>query len=57
MLYYSKVSSQSGISHNELNDALIEIYQKLGNRKKVLAIPPDITRFYSQAGILTQFTY
>lgn len=57
MLYYSKVSSQSGISNKELNDALIEIYQKLGNRKKVLAIPPDITRFYSQAGILTQFTY
>ncbi len=57
MLYYSKVSSQSGISLKELNDALIEIYQKLGNRNKVLAIPPDITRFYSQAGILTQFTY
>ncbi len=57
MLYYSKINSQRGISNKELNDALIEIYQKLGNRKKVLAIPPDITRFYSQAGILTQFTY
>ena len=57
MLYYSKINSQRGISNKELNDALIEIYQKLGSRKKVLAIPPDITRFYSQAGILTQFTY
>ena len=57
MLYYSKINSQRGISNKELNDALIEIYQKLGNRKKVLAIPPDITRFYYQAGILKQFTY
>ncbi len=57
MLYYSKINSQRGISNKELNDAIIEIYQKLGSRKKVLAIPPDITRFYSQAGILTQFTY
>lgn len=57
MLYYSKVSSPNGIPLKELNNALIEIFQKLGNRKKVLAIPPDITRFYSQAGILTQFTY
>jgi nickel-dependent lactate racemase len=31
--------------------------QKLGDRKKVLAVPPDFTRFHSQAGIITEFVY
>jgi nickel-dependent lactate racemase len=30
---------------------------KLGTPKKVLAIPPDITRFYSRAGELTEFAW
>ena len=30
---------------------------KLGPRKKVLVIPPDFTRFHSQAGEITQLIY
>ena len=41
----------------QLNDLLSEALGKLGTRNRVLALPPDITRFHSQAGLLTQAVY
>ena len=29
----------------------------LGEKRKILVIPPDITRFYSRAGELTRYAY
>jgi len=37
--------------------ALAEALEKLGVRKKVLALPPDYTRFHSHAGILTRLAW
>lgn len=37
--------------------ALFSALDQLGSRKKVLVIPPDFTRFHSQAGYLTQYAY
>lgn len=45
------------LSNEDLQKGVNQALKKLGDRKKVLAIPPDITRFYSQAGLLTQFAY
>lgn len=37
-----------------LEDLLSGALAKLGPRSRVLVVPPDMTRFYSQAGFLTQ---
>jgi nickel-dependent lactate racemase len=57
MLYYSNGSADKNISGEELKQGLYEALDKIGKRNKVLAIPPDITRFHSQAGILTQHVW
>jgi len=57
MLYYSKGSVNGNLSYEDLKDGLYQAFEKIGVRKKIIAVPPDITRFHSQAGILTQFTW
>jgi nickel-dependent lactate racemase len=42
------------LSTQQLNDALCQALAKLGPRHRVLAVPPDITRLHSHAGVLTQ---
>jgi nickel-dependent lactate racemase len=44
---------EADLSQNQLGELLSEALAKLGPRKHVLAVPPDITRFHSQAGVLT----
>ncbi len=57
MLYYSKGSVSKNLSKEDLRNGLYEILDKLGSRKKVIAVPPDITRFHSFAGTLTEFAW
>ncbi|GAI95085.1 unnamed protein product, partial [marine sediment metagenome] len=57
MLYYERASENDNLSAEDLRQALYSALDKIGTKKKVLAIPPDITRFHSQAGILTQFAW
>ena len=45
------------LSPQQLKDLLNGALARLGARKRVLAVPPDITRFHSQAGMLTRFVY
>ena len=45
--------ADADLSQAQLNELLSEALAKLGPRKRVLAVPPDITRFHSQAGPLT----
>ena len=54
MIYFKKSSETIPLTESELRDGLIEGIEKFGPAKKVLAIPPDITRFHSFAGVLTQ---
>ncbi len=56
MLYYSRGSRSDSISRDQLKEALYSALDKIGVRNRVLAIPPDITRLHSQAGIVTEFT-
>ncbi len=53
MLYYAKGSKGYFFSEQELKEALFDALAKLGDRKRVLAVPPDITRYHSHAGELT----
>jgi nickel-dependent lactate racemase len=57
MLYYSRGSVTDQISESELQAILNGVFKKLGPRKRVLALPPDFTRFHSMAGKITEMTY
>jgi nickel-dependent lactate racemase len=56
-LYFAEGSPTTELSNEQLRDALHSCFRKLGNKQKVLAIPPDFTRFNSRAGLLTCQTY
>jgi len=45
------------LSEHELRDLLSQALAKLGARKRVLAVPPDMTRLHSQAGKLTRYAW
>ena len=57
MLFFERGDKTDTIDAEGLRDALRQTLEALGPRKKVLAIPPDITRFYSQAGQLTEMAW
>ena len=55
MVYYEHGGPDVVLSDSDLQKGLTEALDKMGARKKVLALPPDITRFHSRAGILTDY--
>ncbi len=57
MLYYSRAGENISLSADDLKEGLVEALNTIGKRQKVLAIPPDITRFYSRAGELTEMAW
>ncbi|MDP0490684.1 MAG: lactate racemase domain-containing protein [Verrucomicrobiota bacterium JB023] len=57
MLLFSQGSPTTDLSAEDLRDGLRSALAQLGERKKVLAIPPDFTRFNSRAGLLTVEAY
>jgi len=57
MIYYAKGSENTDLSAKDLKIGLFEALSKLGNKTKVLAIPPDFTRFHSRAGELTEMAW
>ena len=57
MIYFEKGNSRTVLRDEDLRSGLFEALEKLGPRKKVVAIPPDITRFYSKAGLVTEHAW
>ena len=57
MIYYEKGSSQTDLSGDDLKNGLYEAFHRLGERRKILAVPPDYTRLPSRAGELTELTW
>lgn len=57
MLYFSRGSENEQLSDADLKQGLLAALDRLGERKKVLAVPPDLTRFHSQAGKLTEMAW
>ncbi|MBP5487379.1 MAG: DUF2088 domain-containing protein, partial [Bacteroidales bacterium] len=53
MLYYARGSRTDIISADDIKAILKEVFGRMGPRKRVLAIPPDYTRFNSFAGPIT----
>jgi len=57
MLFFGKGDENFELSREGLKDSLYSALDKIGTKRKVLAIPPDFTRFHSQAGIITELVW
>ena len=57
MLYFSAGSPTTELTDEDIRVALHEVYNQLGKRSRVIAVPPDFTRFNSYAGPLTCLTH
>ncbi|HOO83016.1 MAG TPA: lactate racemase domain-containing protein [Prolixibacteraceae bacterium] len=57
MIFFEKGSPSTSLSDVDLKEGLFEALDKIGQKNKVLAIPPDYTRLPSKAGVLTSFAY
>jgi nickel-dependent lactate racemase len=56
-LYCRQGGPDAELSPEYLRQSLYETFDQLGDRRRVLAVPPDFSRFHSQAGPLTQYAY
>jgi len=56
-LFYSNGSATTEMSPAEVKAGLFSALEKLGDRKRVLAVPPDFTRMHSQSGVLTEYAW
>lgn len=57
MILFQEGSESTKINGEDLKNAIFSSLEKLGQRKKVLAVPPDFTRFHSRAGEITSLVY
>lgn len=57
MIYYQSGSENTIITPGELKHGIFSALEKLGSKKKVLAIPPDQSRIHSKAGDITSLLY
>lgn len=56
-LYCSVGGVDVDLSPQQLNHHLVDALARLGPRQRVLAVPPDLTRYHSQAGLLTELAW
>src|SRR5579871_1874251 len=56
-VFYSCGSPSHALSAQDLRQALVRALDTLGPRRKIIAVPPDITRYHSRAGELTRFAF
>lgn len=57
MLYYARGSKTDIITPQEVETILKEVFDGMGAKKRVLALPPDHTRLNSFAGPITEMVY
>jgi nickel-dependent lactate racemase len=56
-LFYSNGSATTEMSPADVKAGLFAALKQLGERKRVLAVPPDFTRMHSQSGVLTEYAW
>ncbi len=57
MLLFAKGDEKNYLSEDDIREAVYLSVEKLGIKSRVLAIPPDYTRFHSQAGTILKYVY
>jgi len=55
--YFASGSPTTELSADDVRAALFACFDQLGDRRRVLALPPDFTRYNSRGGLLTCLTY
>lgn len=55
--FFSHGSAETEMTANQIREGFFGALETLGSRKKVIAIPPDFTRFHSKAGELTELAW
>jgi nickel-dependent lactate racemase len=53
MIYFQAGSENTSLTNGKIKEGLFTALDRLGRRSKVIAVPPDFTRFHSRAGDLT----
>lgn len=56
-MYFARGSESDDIKPEEVRNILKHVFDGLGPKKRVLAIPPDYTRLNSYAGPITEMVY
>jgi len=57
VIYFERGSTSDALSDRDLQEGLYKALDALGKRRKVLALPPDFTRFHSRAGVITEYAW
>ena len=57
MMVFERTAPQGFLSQSDFREGIFAALDKIGPLKKILVVPPDITRFHSGAGLLTQYAY
>jgi nickel-dependent lactate racemase len=57
MIYFEQGAANAELNDQDISSGLREALGKIGAKNRVLAIPPDITRFHSMAGRLTELAW
>ncbi|MEM1227432.1 MAG: D-mannonate epimerase [Planctomycetota bacterium] len=55
--FFETGSPQSSLTTDDFRDALSNVFSQLGDRRRVLLLPPDATRLFSRAGEITGICY
>jgi len=55
--YFAAGSPTTCLAEADVREALFGVFRQLGERRRVLALPPDFTRFNSRGGLLTCLTH
>lgn len=56
-IYFAEGSPATELTEQDLRAALDDCFRQLGPRQRVLALPPDFTRYNSRGGLLTCLAY
>jgi nickel-dependent lactate racemase len=57
MMFYENGGTEVSLDSSDLKGALEGVFPKWRNRKKVMLIPPDITRLHSRAGEISSLSF
>ena len=57
MVYVARGAARETLDRPQMKQKLSAALDALGPRNRVLVLPPDFTRFHSQAGVLTQYVW
>ncbi|MEA3460696.1 MAG: lactate racemase domain-containing protein, partial [Bacteroidota bacterium] len=57
MIYFEKGAADAVLTDQDMERGLSKALRSIGPKKRVLAIPPDMTRYHSMAGRLTEMAW